>query len=160
MTSPMTKLMYRRAVPVDRLEIRLGPRDLYEVIRRAVEGAIATDTEVGGGRVDERFSVRQNETVWYRCGSASQFRRQTVALIGVEHRKPLEEWDRIRLIAVALGALAFLVRYKAVGIDDRGAVLALADISAEPQRLAEGEPILGAETVFDYRLPKDQHVDP
>jgi hypothetical protein len=44
-------------------------------------------------------------------------------------------------------------------IDDGGVVLALADVAAEPQRLAERHPILGAEAVLDHRTPEDQYVD-
>src|SRR4029077_3713706 len=61
---------------------------------------------------------------------------------------------------ITLGPSAFLVGYKAVGVDDGDAVLALADITAEAERLAEREPILGTEAVFDDRTPEDQHVDP
>jgi hypothetical protein len=129
----MTKLVQRGAVPIDGLEIRLRPRHLYEIVRWAVEGAITAHAKVRAGRGDQRIGVGQDEavTVRHRCGSAGHFRRGVLALIGVEHRKPLEKWDRVRFIAVALGALAFVFGYKAVGINDCGAVLALSDISAE-----------------------------
>jgi len=49
---------------------------------------------------------------------------------------------------------------EAVGIDHRGAALALADIAAEPERLTEGEPGLAGVAALDHRAPEDQHVDP
>ena len=55
---------------------------------------------------------------------------------------------------------AFLVGHEAVRIDDRGAVLALADIAAEAERLAESEPALAGKAALDDGAPEDQHVDP
>ena len=57
----MTKLMHRGPVKVYGFKIGLRPRDLNEIIDRAVESAIATDAEVGTGRGDQRFGVRQDE---------------------------------------------------------------------------------------------------
>ena len=37
-------------MPVDGREIRLGPRDLVEIVAGAVEGTLAADTEVGTNR--------------------------------------------------------------------------------------------------------------
>lgn len=51
----MAELMQGGAVPVDRLEMGLRPRDLHKVVGRAVEGLIAADPKVGAGRVDQRF---------------------------------------------------------------------------------------------------------
>jgi hypothetical protein len=89
----MTKLVQRRAVPIDGLEIRLWPRHLYEIMSWTVEGAVTADAEVGAGRGDQRFGVGQDEAIGHRCRCAGQFRRKALALIGVEHREPLEKWN-------------------------------------------------------------------
>jgi hypothetical protein len=125
-----------------------------KIIVGAVKGTIAAGAEVCAGRGDQRLGVRQDEPLGNRCGSARQFARQVFALIGVEHRKSFEERDRVGLVSVALRALAFLIGHKTVAVDDRRAMLALADIAAEAERLAEGEPILGAEAALDHRAPR------
>src|SRR5690606_4559343 len=43
---------------------------------------------------------------------------------------------------------------------DGGAALALADMAAERERLAERQPALDREAMLDDRAPQDQHVDP
>ena len=45
-----------------------------------------------------------------------------------------------------------------VGIDDRRAALALADIAAERQSLAKGEPALARKAAFDDGAPEDEHI--
>ena len=68
--------------------------------------------------------------------------RQTFALRQVEDREALQERDRLRFLAGLAAPASFVVGNEAVGIDDGRAVLALADIAAEAQRLAEGQPAL------------------
>ena len=152
---PMTKLMQGGPVPVDRFEIGVRPRDLDEIMVGAVEGAIAADAEVGAGRNDERLGLRQDHSLGNWCGSGRQFPRQIFALVGVEHREPLQEWDRDGLVSIALGPPTFLVRCEAIGIHDGRAMLTLANIGAEAERLAEREPILGTEAALDHRTPED-----
>src|SRR3546814_15540988 len=53
-----------------------------------------------------------------------------------------------------------VVRHEAVGIDDGGAVLALADIAAERERLAKRQPALPGEALLDDAAPEDQDIDP
>jgi len=60
----------------------------------------------------------------------------------VEHGEALEKWHRCRLVALAPGALLFVLRDEAVGVADGGAALALADRTAQVQRLPEGQPLL------------------
>ena len=120
----------------------------------AVEGALAADAEVSAGGGDQRLGVRQDEPLGNRRGSGHQPFRQVLALVGVEHRESFEERDRVGLVSVALGPPAFLVRREAVGIDDGRAVLALADIAAEAERLAECEPALAGEAALDDGAPK------
>ena len=85
--------------------------------------------------------------------------RKILALVGVEDREALEERDRFRFVAGFGGARAFAVGNEAVGIDDRGAFLALAHMGAEFQRLAEGEPFLAGEAALGDGAPQDQDID-
>src|SRR3546814_5363257 len=78
----------------------------------------------------------------------------------LEYREALEERDGARRLAGFRRAPAFVVRREAVGIDDGGAALALADIAAEPERLAAGQPALAGEATLDDGAPEDQDVDP
>src|ERR1700681_1698798 len=103
--------------------------------------------------------MRKNESLWSRCGSGRQRLGQVLALVGVEHRESLEERNCIGLVSVALGSPTFLVWREAIGIDDGGALLALADVSAQAKRLAESEPALGAEAAVDHRAPENEHID-
>src|SRR3546814_17280070 len=77
-----------------------------------------------------------------------------------EYREALEERDGARRLAGFRRAPAFVVQREAVGIDDGGSALALADIAAEPERLAEGQPALAGEATLDDGAPEDQDVDP
>ena len=79
---------------------------------------------------------------------------------GVEDGEPLQERDRGGFLAGLAGASLLVVRHEAVGIDDGRAVLALAHIAAERERLAKGQPALGGEAVLDHGAPEDQDVDP
>jgi hypothetical protein len=160
MATPVAELMHGGPVPVDGLEIGLRPRDLNEIMDGAVEGAIAANAEVGAGRGDQCFGVRQDESFGNRCRSARQFRREMLALVGVEHGEVLEERNRVRLVTVALRPLPFLIGHEAIRIHDGGTMLALANVPAETERLAKRKPILGAEAVLDYSAPKDQHINP
>jgi hypothetical protein len=129
-------------------------------VNGTVERAIAADAEVSAGRSDQGLGVQQDKAPGNRCRSTRQFRRETFALVRIEHCESLNERDRIGLVSIALGPPAFLIGDKAVGIDDGGAVLALTDITAQAERLAEREPVLGAEPVLDHRVPEGQHIDP
>ena len=85
---------------------------------------------------------------------------QALALRQVEDGEALQERDRLRFLAGLARPLLLVVGNEAVGIDDGGAVLALADIAAEDERLAEGQPALDREAVLDHGPPEDQHIDP
>lgn len=156
----MTQLVQCGPVPVDRFEIGLGRRDLHIVERRHIEGAIAADAEIDAGGADQRLDLRLDEA-WRRWRRDNRdIVRQAVALRGVEHREALQERDRLGLVARLAGAPLLVVGHEAVGIDDGRASLALADIAAQRQRLAKGEPALAGKTVLDDGAPEDQHIDP
>ena len=67
MSNPMSQFMAGRPVPIDRLEIGLRRRHLYEVVRRAVEGARAADAKIRAGGGDQRLGLRLDQA-WRRWG--------------------------------------------------------------------------------------------
>ena len=58
-----------------------------------------------------------------------------------------------------LRAARFTLRNKAVGVADRGAAFALADVSTKSKGLAEGQPMLRTEATPDDRIPKNENVN-
>ena len=66
---------------------------------------------------------------WRRSGG--DLLGQILALVRVENGKSLEEWDCLRFFAGLGRPPLFVVRHEAIGIDDGGAALALADVAAE-----------------------------
>ena len=156
----MTELMQRRAVPVNRLEIGLRRRHLHIVMRGEVEGAAAADAEVDARRPDQRLHRRLDQSGLGRRRGNGEIFRQPFALCQVEDGEALQERDGLRFLAGLACPLLLVVGHEPVGIDDSGAVLAFADIAAERQRLAEGDPALDRETMLDHRPPEDQHIDP
>ena len=154
----MTELMQGRPVPVDRLEISVGPRHLNVVLGRTVEGAIATHAEVGAGRGDQRLGLGQDQPLGHGRRDGDQPVGKVLALIGVEHRESFEERDRAGLVTVALRPLALVIRDEAVGIDHGGAMLAFPDVGTKAQGLAKGEPALAGKAALDDGAPEDQHI--
>ncbi len=106
------------------------------------------------------FDHGLDQARWRRWRDGRNLGRQVFALGGVEDGEPLQERDRGGFLAGLAGASLLVIRHEAVGIDDGGAVLALAHIAAERERLAKGQPALGGEAVLDHSAPQDQDVDP
>ncbi len=156
----MPQLVQGGAVPVDRLEIGLRRRDHHEVRTRRIEGAVAADAEVDAGRPDQRLDARLDQARRRRWRDGRYLGRQVFALGSVKDGEPLQERDGGRFLAGLASASLLVIRHKAVGIDDGGALLALADIAAERERLAKGQPALGGEAVLDDGAPEAQDVDP
>jgi hypothetical protein len=90
--------------------------------------------------------------------SAHQFAGEIFALVSVEHREPLDEWDCGGLISVTLGSQTLVAWDRTVGIDHSRPVLTLANIAAEARRV-EREPVLGTEAALNHCAPKDQDID-
>ena len=65
------------------------------------------------------------------AGSGDETLGKVFALIGIEYRKAFQERDRAGLAPVAFRTLAFLIGHKTVGIDNRRAVFALANVAAK-----------------------------
>lgn len=138
----VTNFVQRRPVPVDRLEIGVWRRHLHIVECRNVVSAIAADAEVDSGRCDERFDLWFDQAGGRWRSFDRDGLRQTLALRGIEDSEPLEERDRVGVVAGFASAPFLVVWDEAVGIDDGGAALALPDIAAKRERLAEGKPAL------------------
>src|SRR6516165_8785833 len=62
MPGRMTELMECGPMPVDRLEIGMGRRDLHVVFDRCVERTIAADTEIDAHGLDECFDRGFDQT--------------------------------------------------------------------------------------------------
>ena len=118
MATPVAKLMQGGPVPIDRFDLSLGPRHLYEIVDRAVICAIATDAEVGARRLNQGIYPPMNEPFGKWCRRARKLQWQIFALVGVEDGESLQKRNRVGLVPVPLGAPAFLIRHEAVGIDD------------------------------------------
>ena len=57
------------------------------------------------------------------------------------------------------GAPAFVLRRKAIGINNGRSALALSEMATKAERLAECEPALAREISLDHGAPQDQHID-
>src|SRR3954452_15586310 len=140
MTAGMRQLVESRSMPIDWFKIGLRRRHLHIIFRRHIEGTVAADAEVDAGRLDQVFDLRLDQARrrgWRRC---RDLWRQAVALITVEDCELLEERNGMRFLAGLMYAALFAGRDESVGIDDGRAALALADVTTERQRLAEGKP--------------------
>ena len=140
-------------MPVDRFEIGSRRRHLYEIARRVVVGARTADAEIRAGRRDQGLGSRLNLAWWRRDHQSSDILGQAIALIRVKDGKALEKRDGTRLLAGLRGAPTFVVWGEAIGIDDGRSPLALSDMAAEPECLAEGKPALSRKAVLDNGTP-------
>src|SRR3546814_16662922 len=95
-----------------------------------------------------RLEPGLEQTGQWRRRNDGQLLRQVLALLRIEDREALQKRDRLGVLAGLAGALFLVVRPEAVGIDDGGAVLALADIAAERERLAKRQPALPGEALL------------
>src|SRR5260221_545438 len=148
MTCPMTELMECGPVPIDRLEISRRRRHLHEFAGRVVVGTCTADAEIRTRGCNQHLGAGLNLTWWRRDNRRRNLLGQTIALVGVEDGKTLEKRDGSRLLAGFHGALTFVVRGEAIGIDDGGSPFTLPDMAAQPERLAKGEPALSGEAVL------------
>src|SRR5579871_2226258 len=151
--------MQRGPMPIDRLEIGLWRGDLDIVFDRCVEGTATSDPEINAAGLDQGFDCRLNQP-WRRWRRGRcDFVRQAITLVCVKDREAFQEWNRLRLFAVFDRTTFLVLWHKAVGVNDGGAALTLADMAAKRQRLAKRKPALSGKTVFDHGSPKDQDVD-
>lgn len=129
----MTQFVQRGAVPVNWLEIGFWPRHLHGVERGRVEGAVAADPHVGATCADQRLEVRHDQPLGHGRRRGGQVVRQAVALIDGKDREPLQERDRLGVLARLTGPALLPVGHEAVGVDDRRSAFALTDVAAETE---------------------------
>lgn len=136
---PVRQLVRERCGVALRIPKGLEGRHLHIVRLLGVVGARPAVADVGAGRGEKPVggveALHRREQG--RCGLRAVMRGQVVALLGVEHGVALHVGDFVfdRLApGVGLGA------GDAVGIDDQFALLSLAHIAAEFDRLFEGQP--------------------
>lgn len=156
----MTEFMECGPVPIDWLEIGSRWRHLYEIVRRVVVGACTPDAEIRASGGDQRLGSGLNLIWRRRYDRGSDPLGQAIALVRVEDGKTLEKWDGTRLFTGLRGAPTFVVRGKAIGIDDSRSPFALPDMAANPERLAKSEPALSEKTVLDDGTSQDQYINP
>jgi hypothetical protein len=149
----MTEFMKSGPVPIDRLEIGSRRWDLHEIARRVVVGARTADAEICAGGGDQRLGSGLNLIWWRRDDRGSDPLGQAIALVRVEDGKTLEKRDGTGLFTGLRGAPTFVVRGKAIGIDDGRSPFALPDATAKSERLAKCEPALSGKTVLEDGTP-------
>src|SRR3954447_25234248 len=154
MATGMRQLVEGRSMPIDWFKIGLRRRHLHIVFRRHIEGTVAADAEVDAGRLDQVFDLRLDQAWRRRWRRFCDLWRQAVTLIAVEDREALEERNALRFLTGLMCAAFFVDRHEAVGVDDGRAALALADVTTERQRLAEGKPALPCKSVFGRGTPE------
>src|SRR5271166_6661937 len=109
MACPVTEFVQGRAMPVDRLEVALGPWQLDVVVRRSVEGLVAAKPQVGAAGADKRLDFGDNQAFRDRWRHGDEIIGQAVALRGVEDGESLEERNCDGLLARLARTAAFIV---------------------------------------------------
>src|SRR5579859_7416624 len=160
MAGPVTKLVKAGSVIIDLLEEGGLRRHLDEIGGVHIEGVLSADAEIGLRRFDQRFGMGDEVALGKDRRTGKEMVRQAVALGDIEDGEALEERDGFGLAAFLPRALQFILGNEAVGVANRRAALAFADIAAQVQRLPEGEPMLMGKALLDNRAPEDQDVDP
>src|SRR3546814_16271834 len=107
-----------------------------------------------------RLEPGLEQTGQWRRRNDGQLLRQVLALLRIEDREALQKRDRLGVLAGLPGALFPVVRHEAVGIDDGGAVLALADIAAASERLAIRQPARLRDALLAGGAPEDPGIGP
>ena len=83
----------------------------------------------------------------------------SLSLFRAADRKSLQKWDSLRFVTVFVRTTFLVLRHETIGVNNRGAAFALANVASERERLTEGEPALPCKPAFDYGSPEDQDVD-
>jgi len=154
----MAKLVQRGAVEIDLIVERLLRRQLDAIECRHVISFGATDADPRAARHHQRLRHRDDLSFAKRRRYARDIRRQTLALIDIEHRKSFQKRDLPRLAVTALLAISAL-RREAIRVTDSSPRLAFADIAAQRLRLPVGKPSLRGEAALEQSCPQDQDID-
>jgi hypothetical protein len=102
MPGPVTKLMQRGAIPVDRLAERGLRRDRDVIATGRVIGFAAADPEINTAGLNQRLNLRQNIRLHRHIRHAGQPLGQPFALIDIEHGKTLEKRNLPRVAILVL----------------------------------------------------------
>ena len=82
----MAELVERRAMPIDRLEIRVRTRHLDVIVARNIEGAVAADAEIGAGGGNQCLRLWQDQALGYGRRSGREIGGEIVALVTAAQR--------------------------------------------------------------------------
>ena len=153
----MRCLMRQRCVIAFRVLKSLEAWHLHEVGLDGVIRSRATVADVGASVAEEGFSFGDPlHGIEHRRGGCYEFRGQAVDLFAVEHRVTLEERDFVlNVVAVGVGVGS----PDAVGVNDKTAVLTLANLRAKFLRLLVGHPDWARETMLHRFAPQRQDID-
>jgi hypothetical protein len=110
--------------------------------------------------MDEGLSLGQYQIGLDRRGGDCDAFGQVLALLNIEDGESFEERDRADLFSRIARALARPFWNEAIGIDNRRALFALANVTAKREGLAEGEPALGREAILDDGAHVDAGIRP
>src|SRR5271169_603942 len=146
------------SVPINWFKISVYGWNLHIVENRMKEGLTATDADIGAFRRDH--GVRGGNDRLGRRHRGSRIDWQTLALVCVEQREALEEGNAEDHISGLSSALAHRLGREAIGIDDRDAPFALANVPSHGQGLVEREPIVPREFSLGDGRPKRKDIDP
>jgi hypothetical protein len=62
----------------------------YEILMESIATHDGANAKISAGGSDQRYGLRQDQSLGDRCGSTFQFRREIFALVGVEDGESLE----------------------------------------------------------------------
>ena len=154
MAGPVAKLVKAGAVIVDLLEESGLRRNPDESRRSADRRRVAADAEI---RAVAAIRASARGTISHSGSGLRPGREplgQAVALRDVKDGEALEERDGLGLVAVLLARSCSAFRDEAVGIADRGAAFALADMAAHVEGLPKGQPILRGDSRVSMTAPQ------
>src|SRR5215472_1822424 len=160
MAGSVTEFVKRRAVPVDRFEIRLWRRDLHIVLRGDVERAAASDADVDPSGLDQGLDSWLDKAGLWRRASDGNLLRHALALRHVEDGEALQKCHGLGLFVCFHCPILLILWDEAIGVYYGCSVLTPEDIAAKVERLAKGEPALSREATLAHGAPQDQHIDP
>ena len=150
--------MSQCAAEIDGFEERLWRRHADEVAGHVIVGLVAADADVRPGGADQLLELRQDETgVGWRA-RGNDVVGQAIALLDVEHGEAFEERDGAGRRAIVMRPSALVVGDEAVGIDDGGPALALADVASKRAGLPESQPALRGIALLDDGVPQDEDI--
>ena len=155
---PVGGLVRERRVVAFRIAKALEGRHLDVIGREAEEGAVSavTDFSFGGGEEGFRmFDAR--DRIEHRLGELGVMGGQAVDLLDIEDRVALHVGDG--LVDLLAGGFIGFGSGERVGVDDRLALLALADMRPEFGGLAVGHPGWRGKSAIDGSRPEHQDVD-